>query len=133
MQILWFLIHGTDSYKSAGNRGASSFSLSHVPGRLEENEESVMECGTQFLRYYCSQHPGAACWSAEGLLLATRHQGFINQPPGFIPDGIFDIYTIFFIFHYSKEKQAGERIKDLLFPDHHLKRLSWLYGSGFVQ
>lgn len=72
-----------------------------------ENEPSVMERGTQLLSYYCSQHPGAACWRAGGLLLTTRHQSFINQPPGFVPDDIFDIYTtfFFFIFHYSKEKK----------------------------
>lgn len=74
-----------------------------------------MECGTQFLRYYCSKHPGANCCSDEGLLLATRQKGFINQPLGFILYDVFDIYTTFFIFHYLKEKQGGKRIKDLSF------------------
>lgn len=92
-----------------------------------------MECGTQFLRYYCSKHPGANCCSDEGLLLATRQKGFINQPLGFILYDVFDIYTTFFIFHYLKEKQGGERIKDLSFARHHLKRLSWLYESFFMQ
>lgn len=75
-----------------------------------------MECGTRFLRYYCSEHPGANCCSDEGLLLATRQKVFINQPLGFIFYDVFDIYTTFFIFHYPKEKQRGWKgIKDLSF------------------
>lgn len=92
-----------------------------------------MECGTQCLRYYCSKHPGANCCSDEGLLLATRQKGFINQPLGFILYNVFDIYTTFFIFHYPKEKKREEKNKISRLPDHHLQRLSWLYERFCMQ
>lgn len=99
-----------------------------------ENEPSVMERGTQLLSYYCSQHPGAACWRAGGLLLATRHQSFINQPPGFVPDDVFDIYTTFFFsFFITPRKKKKPRIKDLLVSRPSFKKTELLYGSVFMQ
>lgn len=82
-------------------------SFSHVPGRLSENKESVMECGTHFVRYFCSQHPGAACWRAEGLLLATRHQSFINQPQDLFLT-TFLTFTQYFSFFITPRKNKNK-------------------------
>lgn len=86
-----------------------------------EKEQSVMECGTHFLSCYCSQHPGAACCSPPGTQVSLTN-----------PQDLFLMISLTFtqFFHCSKEKT---RIKHLLFPNHHLKRLSWLYGSVFMQ
>lgn len=104
---LWFLIQGADSYKSASSSGVSCFRASATClGDFQKIRNQWWNVA-HTLRYFCSQHPGAACWRAESLLLATRHQSFINQPQDLFLT-TFLTFTQYFSFFITPRKNKSK-------------------------